>query len=332
MAAIGDVIMALSMLEAIDRNWRGARVTWICGKSVEPLLRQVSRIDELIVLDDQQLLKGGLRGALSQLIPLWLKLLGRRFDLVVTGHSDERYRFLSLTAQGRLRRSFGNHPEGRWPVPGRFHADEYARLITGINGPDASFGVLPVIPAPLRTDLAQKFQAGKRAVVLAPGGARNVLRDDNLRRWPIENYAALAQKLIQKGFQVVLTGASSDEWVREFFSSLPVLDLIGQTSILDMVAVYGAADLIITHDSGPLHLAVLSGKPIVALFGPTMPMEKLPKQERIHVLWGGESLACRPCYDGKNYAECADNQCLKKLSVSEVYETAIEALGKIKTN
>jgi heptosyltransferase-2 len=78
-----------------------------------------------------------------------------------------------------------------------------------------------------------------------------------------------------------------------------------------------------------MHVAVLAGTPLVALFGPTDPrwfIDDTRKSTR--VLWGGENLACRPCYDGKNFAPCTDNLCLKSISAGQVYTVAKEMLQR----
>jgi heptosyltransferase-2 len=325
--AIGDVVMSLSMLAEIDRRWPNSEITWVCGGSVSPLIQACHRVDKILSVNERKLLRGGAFGALVELLPLWLRLMGKRFDLIVTGHSDSRYRLLSLTALGITRRSFGNSPEGRWPVPGRYHADEYVRLITGQNGPDAPLGVIPCFHFPLGENLSRKIEPEKKVVALAPGGAVNVLRNDGLRRWSLENYARLADQLLQNGYQVLITGSESDGWVREAFKKLPVTDLVGATSITELTALYGRADLVITHDSGPLHLAVASGRPVIGLFGPTIPWEKVPRHESVRVIWGGDHLACRPCYDGKNYAICPGNECLRSVTADKVYGEAKQILG-----
>jgi heptosyltransferase-2 len=163
-------------------------------------------------------------------------------------------------------------------------------------------------------------------VALAPGGARNLLREDALRRWPLDRYARLAELLQAEGFQVVLTGAAGDGWVREAFQGSGCLDLIGQTSLGDLVALYARCRLVVTHDSGPLHLAALSGARVLALFGPTNPAEKMPPEGSARALWGGEKLACRPCYDGKNYAPCRRNVCLEGVGVEVVFKNAMEMI------
>jgi len=164
-------------------------------------------------------------------------------------------------------------------------------------------------------------------VALAPGGAKNILADDALRRWPIESYASLAKKLSALPIQLVLTGGASDEWIRKYFADIPHVDLIGKLDLLQLASLFKECRLLITHDSGPLHLSKLAACPAIGLFGPTMPAEKVGANEKIKVLWGGERLACRPCYDGKTYAPCKNNLCLASISPEKVFEEAERILN-----
>jgi heptosyltransferase II len=318
--------MALAMLEAIRRRDPDATITWLCGEKVELLVRNLGGVNEIITANENMLLKYGPWKALRELLGVWIKLFGRRFDIIAIGHSDWRYRLLAWTAVAKVRRSFGVSTQGLRLVPGRYHVNEYVRLITGQDGPKTPNSEIHISMPPLPAQLRQKLRPGKKNVALAPGGAKNILRDDALRRWPLESYARLAEKLLKNGCQVIITGSVSDEWIRDSFKSLPVVDLVGQTSLLDLTALYGRCELVITHDSGPLHLAIAAGAPVISLFGPTIPWEKVPRNRKVRVIWGGEELACRPCYDGKNYPPCRDNRCLKNVTADEVHLEAVKIL------
>ena len=326
--AIGDAVMALSMLDVLFRESSNARVTWVCGKTIEPLLQAFGKINEIIVLDDVKLLTGNSFEKATVIVTLWTRLFGRRFDLVVTAHPDSRYRWLSLPVLGKVRRVFRRDGRRTEPVPGRFHPDEYVRLVTGVDGPNALKARIPELRCALPEFLSPFFEGATQLVALAPGGAKNILRDDALRRWPIERYAAVCEMLLNSGVQVVLTGSSTDKWVCDSFKGLAVVDLIGKLSLPDLVAVYGSCDLVVTHDSGPLHLAALAGAPVLGLFGPTNPHEKLSLNGRNRMLWGGDDLPCRPCYDGKDYANCPRNLCMHDISVERVYREALQLLER----
>ena len=157
-----------------------------------------------------------------------------------------------------------------------------------------------------------------QTIIVAPGGAKNALADDHLRRWPVENYARLISLLKERGAVVIVTGAETDAWVLPHFKGLAFENLIGRQGILELIETLKSADWLITHDSGPMHLAKLAGCRVIALFGPTNPHEKVSPREKIHVLWGGEDLPCRPCYNGKRYADCPYPTCLAQITPEQI--------------
>jgi len=309
--------MALPMLNEIQRREPSTIVSWICGKTVAPLLKEVIHDVHLIEVDENQLLNGNLFRRLGSIATIWFRLFRQTYDLILIGHKDYRYRLLTLFCRARTKRSFDKDFSKRIPIPGRWHVNEYIRLYTGIDGPDAPVGVLPKPDLKLKDEFKAFFDFDRKLIALTPGGARNSLRYDPLRQWPVTSYVALADRLLRFGYQVIVTGSVSDQWVSDNFKGLEVINLIGKTDLIDLLALFQHCDIIVTHDSGPLHLAALSGTTTVALFGPTDPNEKA-KYDNIQIIWGGEELPCRPCYDGKNYAQCSNNLCLASILEEEV--------------
>jgi heptosyltransferase-2 len=311
--AIGDVVMSLAMLPWLRKQYPDARISWICGKTVAPLIEQTGMVDEIIEVSEVELFAGSFRQKIASLLKLWKKLFLKKFDLVLTAHPDPRYRLISLCVRAKVKRSWDRRSKRINPVPGRYHAREYLRLAAGREGPESPEVEFPEIRM-------QSFWK-KPLIVVAPGGANNILAENAQRRWPIEHYAEVIS-YFSKEYQIVVTGAKSDEWVLPFLPSGSFTNLVGQASLLDLVGLYQSADLLITHDSGPLHLAKLAKCPTLALFGPTNPSDFAPPSELIHVIWGGENLPCRPCYDGKTFASCKNNLCMKSISPQMVISRA----------
>lgn len=328
LGAIGDAAMALSILPAIEATYPGARLSWICGRGIEPLLRLFPQIHELIVVNDRALLGGSRWAALHELLAVQRRLLGRRFDLVLHGNADWRYHLLTATLWSTESRTWSRKAGRPWPIPGRYHGDEYARLVTGGTEGETRSWVPPALAPGLSASLRAELGEGGRLIALTPGGAKNTLADDFRRRWPVENYALLAKELVAKGHRVMLTGAASDAWVLPVFAGIPHVNLIGQTSLVDLLALYAAAAVVVSHDTSSVHLSRLVGTPVVALFGPTIPTEKIPDWARGRVLWGGAYLACRPCYDGRHYGQCGQNECMRSISVGAV----LGALQELESN
>jgi len=321
LGAIGDVIMAIPAAHAMQQA--GYEIHWICGQTVAPILALYPWIN-LIPVDEKQLLHNGKLSTLQTLLTLWRKIPSGPFDICATLYYDTRYKLLTLPIRARRKIFLTQTSRATQLIPGRHHTDEYFRILS--NHPDnvTPHQLPPVpIPAPL---LAQKLTAlssikpiapptpSKPRIILVPAGARNLLRDDALRRWPIENYVTLAAALLQTGHEVILSGGPADTWASPHFTHLPVTDLIGKHSLLETLALLNSAAVTITHDTGPLHLAGITSTAIVAIFGPTDPRGRLPQRANTVALWGGEGFACRPCYDGRNYAPCTDNGCMQQIT------------------
>jgi heptosyltransferase II len=307
---IGDVIMAIPAARALYD--RGFEIHWVCGRAVRPLLESYSWI-RLIPTNDNELLLGSPFQRVIQVCMLWSKTTFRRFDLCATLYYDWRYRLLTLPVWARRKVSLSWRERNTMLVPGRHHSDEFARILLGLEDTCREQSIAPVRPdilppSPLPTKTAP------RRVAIVPGGANNLLREQYLRRWPVEDYVDLANRLLKRNWEVVLIGGPEDLWVKPYFRDLSVVDCIGTLSLPEVVAACDACDGVVSHDAGPLHLAGLSHACVVGVFGPTDPATRVPRRPFAVGLWGGQGFACRPCYDGRNFAPCSSNGCMRQIS------------------
>lgn len=316
---------------------QGFHIDWIAASQAAQVLRLYPFV-RVIEAEEQSILHGSPWQRLVGLQRVW-RQLARHYDVVATLYYDRRYRILSLPilAGRHVRLRTDNR---RWNLlPGRHHTDEFARILLDVasasGGADdasrADGGPIPVSlpPLPPATLPASPLPPAQRPrITLAPGGARNLLRDDRLRRWPLEHYAALAKLLVAAGHDVVLTGGPGDTWVREAFTEIPHTDLVGQLSLEQLIALFASSAVVVTHDSGPLHLAGITSCGLLGIFGPVDPQARLPRRPGAVALWGGEGYACRPCYDGSRYARCRDNTCMAEVKP----EHALAAVEKLIRN
>lgn len=313
LGAIGDFIMALPLSHYLVGQ--GHEVTWVCGKSVEPLVRNFSSAHHIRTVDDTQLLG---RNRWRQLITFgrtFLTYLGRHYDEILIGHADPRYAWMFLGLRGKLVK-FGQNIAGtRVPNGARHHSYEYIKLGTR---EDSGSAINPAdyTPKPLKPWIG----SGSKIIALAPGGARNLLADDRLRRWPLNHYRDLAAQLIAAGYQVHIFGSSTDAWVLEAFKDLKIKSRIGELNLLGFLEALSEVEALVTHDSGPLHLGGLAQVPVIGLFGPTDGSWRFPIGNTGRALQLQKKLPCQPCYDGKNFANCTENLCLVKLTPQVVFE------------
>jgi heptosyltransferase II len=319
--AIGDVIMMYPIILEIKKENPNNHITWICGSQVINLLQTIGGIDELVSVNEKKLFSNNILSKILQLMHIWFKIIFKHYDTVIIGHADYRYKLVALPVCAKERVSL-NHNKGRKnPIHGRYFGDEYVRLFSAIDDYRMYRVAPPKIKIELKADLLNllEIKTNQKIISIAPGGAKNILSDDGVRRWPIRYYANIASRLLQDGHKVIITGASSDQWVNEYFNKLNVINLVGKTNVIELIGVFNISNLLLTHDSGPLHIGTLAGVNIIALFGPTHPETRIPRGNKTRSIWNVEDLACSPCYDGKTYANCTDNLCLKGITVNRVY-------------
>lgn len=156
----------------------------------------------------------------------------------------------------------------------------------------------------------------------------NLIDQLPLRRWPRENFALLGRRILDANphATIVLTGLAAERTASEALareiSPRRCFSLAGDTTLRGLVALLGLADLLVTSDCGPAHMAALTDVPILSIFGPETPQLYAPLTPDNHSLWAG--LACSPCLHAFNHrsSACRDNVCMRSVSVDAVFSLA----------
>lgn len=150
------------------------------------------------------------------------------------------------------------------------------------------------------------------------------------KRWPVPYWAALLDLLIREEHaQVVLTGAPNDLPLIEKITARmheQAHNLAGKTSLTQLAALLKRADLLISGDSGPMHMASAVETPLIAIHGPTDPALSGPVSHHATIL--RSDIWCSPCYQAKETADCRffTTQCMKDISPAQVLSVAREKL------
>lgn len=176
--------------------------------------------------------------------------------------------------------------------------------------------------------LATNGVQGGRPVIACHVSANN----GQSKRWPVPYWATLLDRLIrEENAQVILTGAPNDlpliEKITARMHEQP-LNLAGKTSLTQLAALLKRADLLISGDSGPMHMAGAVETPLIAIHGPTDPMLSGPVSRHATVL--RSEIWCSPCYAAKETADCRfyTTQCMKDITPAQVFAVAQEKLRK----
>ena len=119
-----------------------------------------------------------------------------------------------------------------------------------------------------------------------------------------------------------ISGAKSDDWTCKYFSS-DVNNLVGRTTLEETLSVINDSDIVVTHDSGPLHLSLLVvKKKTISIFGPVLDIARIPQyiDKNLSIVLADYNRLppCSPCYDGKSFASCNNNLCMQEHKPEEV--------------
>ncbi len=151
------------------------------------------------------------------------------------------------------------------------------------------------------------------------------------KRWPLPYWATLLDRLIrEEGAQIALTGAPADlPIIKNITSRMQEhpINLAGKTSLPQLAALLKRAHLLISGDSGPIHMATALGVPIIGIYGPTNPSLSGPVSPDATVL--RSTIWCSPCYNMKDPADCRfyTTQCMKNITPTQVFEVVHNKLG-----
>lgn len=333
LGAIGDVIQTAAAVDEYKRLHPGLKVNWVIGNSLIPLLHSMKVADQIIGIHDQSIVSGTLIKRISALLKAFYQIFcqTKYCDQLYIAHTNWQYCVLGLPFLLKNPRLILGHIRRFFPALIRFRVSEYFHFLSNdsITGRQGNEALQRIGKNVLNTRCSHQFitDPSKKYVALVPGGSKNGMRDDFLRRWPLEHYVQLSRQLIAKGYEVVLVGGKGDLWVQPYFSELAVTDLIGQTSIIDVVDIFSKVNLVISHDTGPLHLATMTATPLVTIFGPT-PSSAVVSLERKSLVEfkAAPNITCAPCYDGINYAPCQNPICMQSTTADKVFIKAIELL------
>jgi len=285
-SSLGDIVMALPALSSLRRSFPQARISWLVRPEFAPLIEGHPHLDEIVLFDRKHLAKAWHSPAAGRgLISLVSKLRSRRFDAVLDLQGLFRTGLLARLSGCPQR--FGT----RWrerahlfyttSIPPRLEwvhvVDYYLKLVEAMGGSDCRVEfVLPDKPAAAAADgllSRHKIDSDRYAIVI-PGSAQVS------KCWPPERFAALADRLASEhGLAVAAAGGKSESEMIEKIRSLakhPPANLAGQTSLPELVEVLRRAQLVVSNDTGPGHIAAALGRPLVMMFSWSNPLRVGP--------------------------------------------------------
>jgi lipopolysaccharide heptosyltransferase II len=298
-SSLGDVVQALAVLRLLKRQYPAAQCSWWLAANLVPLLEHDPDLASIIPFDRQQ---GFSPRGCRQYIQNLVRMRRQRFDWVIDLHGLLRSGVLAWLANARFTVGVDDPREGAAcfydlvvprPSPQTHAVDWYLQVLVRLGVPVAQdFDWLPACPDAQARFRAQWNPQDSPWIALNPGA-----RWPN-KRWPAAHFAALVRNLADQLPTVrfaILGGPSDQELGRVIAAADPprCLDLTGRTSLVDMVEWIRFSQLLVTNDTGPMHVAAALKRPVVAPFGPTDPRRTGPYGQIHQVLQS--RLPCVPC-------------------------------------
>lgn len=318
--SLGDVIHALPVLRLLKLHWPHAQISWWIDSNYRELLEGDPDISRLFVLNRKRW-KSPLHW--NELAAHILALRAERFDLVIDLQGLARSASVAWLANGAYTIGVEDKREG---APA-FYDQSVPRPSPETHAVDWYLEVLRILKVPVhsRFEWMPHYAEAKRKVATVWSGKKILLCPGARwlnKRWPAEHFRQLAQMLCSAypDHRVDVIGGPDDvELGDQICASLPssCQNYAGRTSLREMVELIRSADLLITNDTGPMHIAAALGIPVVSLFGPTNPRRTGAYGAGAKTLQA-KTLPCVPCMKPRcHWAEPL--ACLKSIGAEEVF-------------
>ncbi|MGQ0635389.1 MAG: glycosyltransferase family 9 protein [Planctomycetaceae bacterium] len=326
-SALGDVVQTLPLLGALRRRFPAASISWVVRRDFADLLDGLPQLSEVLAFDRH--------GSWRDYLALLTTLRRRRFDLVFDLQGLFRTGVMTVATAAPLRVGLESAREGsKFACHG---------LISGTG-----FGVpayrryqriaeaLGVAAGEWTIDLALRSQTSWAADLLAPLPRPILALHPGAgwptKRWPVEKFSELARRFA--GSLVVVGGRGEASLAAQIVAARgagrPTLNLAGRTTLRQLAAVLAEVDLLLSNDSGPMHLAAAVGTPVVGVFTCTSPAISGPAGTQHELI--ATTVACAASYRKRCPHSGAERlACLCEVSVERVWQGVERVLARTAT-
>ncbi len=317
--AIGDLLQMTPVIRALRKKFPSAGISILVGSdSTAQLFKHNTSVRETIVFD-----KHGGAGRLRPLAKLWLFLYKKDFDLVLNfQRSNLKTWFLASAAlpcriliykKSRTRdvHAVKNYLETLKPLG--IETDDLA-LELALDAEDRAFA---------ERILGGLQQSGHPVIAINPGASHPV------NRWSTDRFAELIDRLTAHlKATVLIVGGPDDRGLAAEIAARTAsspLDMTGRTTLLQLASLLERCSLLVSGDTGPMHIATAVGTKVVSLFGAADPGRTGPIGSRHRVIQA-ESVPCVPCRS-RQCVNKAYLECMERITVSQVFAAISDMIG-----
>lgn len=271
LSAIGDVCHAVAMVQQIQKQWPDIEITWVIGKVEAKLLEGLPGV-RFVVFDK----KAGWQAYRD----LRQTFKGQKFDVLLHMQVALRASIASLMIPAKTKIGFdrARAKEGQWLFTNAaVQPIEQPHVLDGFMGFAQALGIETKAPhwqMPFTDEdqlwAGETVNSDKPIAVISPAASKAE------RNWHTEGYSQAADHLAELGFTVVICGGPTtlEKLLAEEIiqgATSPIINLVGKTSLKQLLAVLNIAHLVIAPDTGPAHMAVTVGTPVIGLYAHSNP-------------------------------------------------------------
>jgi ADP-heptose:LPS heptosyltransferase len=317
--ALGDLVYATSVIDAMKKQFgEDTVIDFVSTPGTAKLFEKDDRVNQVFPLKHKK-------------IPVWLSSQKKE---IIKYSKNNPYDILINFEYGKQFKSLINTIVAKRKVGANLECEDIPSYIThavdttkymfkNIVSPEVFDKSFPRLIGTNVPEVKNKFNLPEKYLIISPSNShqkRNIL---NYRAWENESWKKLIEKLYGE-IDVVIIGNKGED---EFFDKLKpypngVIDLVGRTSLVDLIGVINGATGLIATDTGTAHIASAVNTEVFALIGPTPANVTGPYQSpfnKVHIISSNKD--CSPCYKTDVMKACEDNICMKDISVDMVYNS-----------
>ena len=339
LSAIGDVVHTLPSLAALRKLYPESHITWVVEEASSDIIGGHPHLDRMIISRRKRWVENlkklhDIKTTIADIRSFVKTLRDRKYDIVIDFHGLFKSSMIVLLSGGKRKLGYDSMQE----LSGRFlnekisedmkkHAvDRYLDFIrylgTDIDNPDFNIPIEEGNKIRIETLLRSK-----NIDIAEPFVTINPVAFWDTKLWEDDKFARLCDKIVEELKQkVVFTGSKGHGSIERIRSMMtfPSVNLEGQTTLRDLAYLYRLSGLLITTDSGPMHIAAAMNTPTVALFGPTDPSRTGPYGKG-HIVVRKE-MPCSPCFLKK----CDTKRCMEEIGVDEVFDAVKKQMNGLR--
>lgn len=289
-AFIGDIVLSTPLIKKLRDTYPKAEITYLTTPVGASILRNNPHLNHIIEYD-----KRGEHKGIKGFWAIAKKLKMEAYNLVITPHRYLRSTFLTFLTGAPIRRGYDS-AAASFLYNERVHYDkskhEVEKLLSFVPKDEGKRYEIEIFPTELEVEKVDKLLEKRRekVVVVAPGSKWFT------KKWPLEYFNRVIKELEKREDTTVVVVGGKEEMFFNMPLANTTIDLRGKTTLLELAEVIRRADIVLTNDSSPIHIAsAFLNVRILALFGPTVEKFGFFPWSKNSEVFQVEGLECRPC-------------------------------------